>query len=80
MHLKMITMTSLVTTCHHTKTLHWYLLYSLHCTFHTMTHARSLHVLISLTYFFSSSQPLSSGKHLFVLCIYNSSVLLSLIH
>ena len=65
---KMVTMLDLVTNI-----LHSYWLYSPHCTCDSFIFAtESLYLLISLTYlfFFPLLVSLSSGNHLFFLCIY----------
>ena len=70
----MITMISLVTMCHHRKIAHHCWLYSPHYISHPWLiyfAAQSLYLLISLTFFFPPHSLLSTGNHLFVLCIYD---------
>ena len=66
-HFKMITMVSLIRYV----TSYW--LYSLHCTFHTCSiYFATESCYLNLTHLFlTSTHPLPSGNHLFVLCIHN---------
>ena len=72
---KMITTISLVTICHHTK-IHYYWLYFPSCHFLSLWLiyfiTGSMYLFISLTFLTHLHIPLPSGKHLFVLCMYDS--------